>query len=94
MKISKIIAVALAAPVILTSTLALASTEQCSSAPKTQWRTADDAKVAAEALGYKNIRSVKVEDGCYEVYAFSKEGRRAEVHLNPLSLKIVRVKNK
>lgn len=94
MKISKIMAVAVAAPVILTSALALASTEQCTSAPRAKWRTADDMKVAAEALGYKNIRSIKVEDGCYEAYAFNKEGRRVEVHFNPLSLKVVRVKNK
>ena len=64
---------------------------RCSRSPKSQWRTMSDARAAAEALGYKNIRKMEIEDGCYEVYALDKKNRRVEIYIDPVSLKIVHV---
>ncbi len=67
---------------------------RCGQTSQSQWRTMDDARAAAEALGYKNIRKMEMEDGCYEAYAFDKDNRRVEIYMDPVSLKIVRVKVK
>ena len=85
----------IAAPIILGATTVHASDDvACTSAPQAEWRSLDDVKTAAEALGYKDVRKVEVEDRCYEAYAFDKDGRRVEIYFDPVSLKIVRVKDK
>ena len=94
MKNSAFLAIAVASPLVLGSTVTLASEDEiCTSAPRSDWRSVDDVRAAAEALGYKDIRRVKVDDGCYEAYASDKDGRRVEVYFDPVSLKIVRVED-
>ena len=36
-----------------------------------------------EADGWKKVRQVKTENGCYEVYGFNEKNERAEVFFNP-----------
>jgi len=93
---SAIAVLALAAPFILGSTLAMASDDdaRCTSAPSSEWHSVDETRTAAEALGYKDIRKIEVEGSCYEAYAFDKDGRRVEIYIDPVSLKIVRTKDK
>jgi hypothetical protein len=45
----------------------------------------------AEGMGYK-VRQVKIEDGCYEIYAIDKDGNRVEAYLNPVTAEIVKTK--
>lgn len=72
---------------------ALASDDdaRCGNAPRSEWMSEDAVKAKATDLGY-TVRSVKVEDGCFEVYAMNAKGERAEVYMNPVSGDIVRVK--
>ncbi|PTW59724.1 hypothetical protein C8N35_106109 [Breoghania corrubedonensis] len=60
----------------------------CGNAPKAQWMSQDAAKAKGETMGYE-VRRVKVEKGCYELYTKDKAGKRAELLMNPVSGKIV-----
>ena len=82
MKTSLIVA---AFVLVLTPMAALADDEnaKCTDAAKDTWLTVDAIKAKAEAAGYSNIKKVKVEGTCYEVYAFDKDGKKAEVLFNP-----------
>ncbi|MBU2582122.1 MAG: PepSY domain-containing protein [Alphaproteobacteria bacterium] len=90
-----ILAAAMVSAMSLGVPMAIASDDDsyCSSAPQSEWRTSEDVKAAAEAQGYEVVR-VKVEDSCYEVYARGKDGRRTELYFDPVTLKIVKVKDK
>lgn len=63
----------------------------CGNAPQSQWMSKDDITAKATEMGYQ-VRSVKVEDGCYEVYAKTAKGERAEVYMNPVTAEVVRTK--
>lgn len=76
-----------------TAPIAMAAEENCTSAPSASWRTPADATAAAEVLGYK-VQRIKTEGTCYEAYARDKDGRRVEVFLDPMTLQVVRVKDK
>ena len=47
------------------------------------WMTKDQAKARAAAAGY-DVRSVKKENGCYEVYAM-KDGKKQQLVMNPVT---------
>jgi hypothetical protein len=59
---------------------ALAS-EKCS-VPEADWQpqTALEAKLKGDGW---DVRSVKIEDGCYEAYAMDAEGNRVEAYFDP-----------
>ena len=87
------VAAAFAAIIAFGPSLAIASDNYCTSAPRSEWRSVDDIKTAAEALDYQ-VNRVKSEDSCYEIYALDKNGKRVEVYFDPVSLNVVRVKDK
>ena len=58
-----------------------------------EWMTEDAAKAKMTALGY-DIRRVKREDGCYELYAIDKKGARVEIYMNPVTGAVVKTKVK
>jgi hypothetical protein len=72
-----ILAVAAAGPAFAES--------KCSSAPQSQWRSKSILASLLQADGYK-VRRIKVESGCYEVYAIDKEGKRANMAYNAETL--------
>lgn len=80
---------------ILTLTLAMpafaSSDMECGNADPATWMTEDAAKAKGAELGY-DVANIKVEDGCYELYA-RKDGKKFEVFLNPVSGDVVRVKS-
>ena len=51
-------------------------------APKDKWMTEEAMKAKATEMGY-DVRQVKVEDGCYEVYAIDAKGQKVEQIFNP-----------
>ncbi|SON56240.1 hypothetical protein HDIA_2699 [Hartmannibacter diazotrophicus] len=85
---TKILAAVLAATVLL-PTGALAAERSCTDEGRDKWMSADAIKAKAEAAGYKNIRQVKVEGSCYEIYGFDAKGERAEINVNPVTGAIV-----
>jgi len=67
-----------------------ASSYECDSGPESEWKTKDEAKAVLVAKGYE-VRKVKVEDGCYELYT-KKNGKKFEVFINPATLEIAKIK--
>ncbi len=51
--------------------------------PKAEWRPQMELQRQLLADGWKKVRQVKAENGCYEVYGFDERGKRAEVFFNP-----------
>lgn len=69
-------------PVILAlSTAALASEPTCN-APKSSWMSEAAFKKSIETQGYK-IKTLKVTNGCYEIYGHDKAGKRVEISFDP-----------
>ncbi len=58
---------------------------KCSMAPKSKWQPQAklEAQLASEGL---KVRQVKVENGCYEVYAVAKDGKRENIAFNAETL--------
>ena len=82
--------VLLALPLFLALAPAAYATD-CGSASKDQWMSMEAIKAKATEMGYQ-VRSVKVEDGCYEAYALNAKGERVEVYLDPVTAAIVKEK--
>ncbi len=57
---------------------------RCGNAPREQWLNEEAIKAKGVALGYE-IRRVKAEKGCYELYAVDKNGAKIKLYLNPVS---------
>jgi hypothetical protein len=58
---------------------------KCTSAPKSKWQPRSALESQLQSDGY-SVRQIKVEGGCYEVYATDKEGRRANMAFNAETL--------
>lgn len=80
----KRIVIALPFAIVLATGPAFAGNKECS-APKNQWQTQDTLRQKLASEGW-SIRRIKVEDGCYEVYAMSADGKRIEKSFNPATL--------
>lgn len=82
------------AAALLTLTLATAAgsafavEEDCPAAPREHWRPVAEARAATEELGYKAAR-IEARDGCYEVRAVHRSGRRYDLKFNPTDLRLV-----
>jgi hypothetical protein len=61
--------------------------ERCD-VPQHEWRSADDLKTALTGKGW-DVRNIKKEDGCYEVYAKNGAGKRVELLFDPATLEPV-----
>jgi hypothetical protein len=55
--------------------------EDCTGAPRAEWLGEDVARTMAAQAGY-DVRDLKVEGSCYEIYAM-KNDERVEVVMNP-----------
>jgi hypothetical protein len=69
---------------VMSAGLAHASESKCD-VPVNQWQPRETLQKKLEADGYK-VRQIKTENGCYEVYAISPEGKRMETYFNPKTL--------
>jgi hypothetical protein len=62
----------------------------CTAEPKAKWMTHQAITEKAEAAGYHDVKKVKVEGTCYEVYARTKENKKAEVVMDPMTGAVVK----
>lgn len=69
---------------------AVASAADCAYSPKETWKSISDMTAKVASMGY-DVRKVEIDDNCYEVYGL-KDGVRQEIHLDPVSAEIVKVK--
>lgn len=72
---------------LATATPVLAEKIECN-VPKDKWQTEDALRSQLTAEGW-TIKTVKVDEGCYEVYAHDKDGKKVEVYFDPATLKPV-----
>ncbi|MRD45967.1 PepSY domain-containing protein [Caenimonas koreensis] len=57
--------------------------------PKAEWQPQTALQAKLEKDGWKKVRKVKVENGCYEVYGFDENNKRAEKFYNPKTFELV-----
>jgi hypothetical protein len=55
----------------------------CTDQPKSKWMSEESFKSKVEAEGYK-IRKFKQPGSCYEIYGTDKDGKKVEIHFNPV----------
>jgi hypothetical protein len=82
--ISIILAAAVAVP------LAAQASPNCTSEAKDKWMSEDAMKAKVATLGYERIKTFKVSGNCYEIYGYTKDGKKAEVYFNPVSGDVVK----
>lgn len=58
--------------------------------PMAQWQPRAAILALAETQGWK-LRRIKIEDGCYAVYARDAAGRKVEIMLDPATLEILEI---
>lgn len=66
-----------------------AAAPACTTAPKAQWLTEAQMKAKVAALGYTKVKVFQVSGSCYEIYAYNKAGKKAEVYFNPVNGAVV-----
>ncbi|HZS83234.1 MAG TPA: PepSY domain-containing protein [Stellaceae bacterium] len=75
-----------AAAVALSAGPALAAgPSKCTTAPKSKWQPEAKLEAQLKSEGLK-VRQIKVENGCYEVYATDKAGKRTNMAFNAETL--------
>ena len=57
----------------------------CQSGPKASWKPEAELQKKLVAQGWQ-IRRIKEDGGCYEVYAIDGAGKRVEAYFHPLTL--------
>jgi hypothetical protein len=70
-----------------------AAADTCKGGPKSQWKTADQAKDAATGRGYAGIVKVLIEDGCYEVVTVNDAGRIVGIQFDPVTLTLEKIED-
>ncbi len=73
------------------SALANAESEHCN-APENEWQPRETLQEKLEGEGWQ-VKRIKTEDGCYEVYGYDKDGKRVEAYFDPKSLKMMKNKS-
>lgn len=61
----------------------------CTTEPQSSWLSVDAITAKALEAGYTEVRNIKVMGTCYEVYAMTASGERAEILMNPIDGNVV-----
>jgi hypothetical protein len=78
-----------AAAAFLTSSYALATgLATCDSGPPESWQPQEKLQKMLTDKGWQ-VRRIKVDGGCYEVYALNEKGERVEAYFHPKTLESV-----
>ena len=62
----------------------------CDSGPPDGWQPQEKLAAMLKEKGW-DIRNIKVDGGCYEVYAIDDKGERAEAYFHPVTLERVEI---
>ena len=76
---------ALVAAVVIAAANPALAAGKCSTAPKSMWQPQSKLEAQLQTAGFK-VRQIKVENGCYEVYATDRSGNRANMAFNAQTL--------
>ncbi|MGH8241870.1 MAG: PepSY domain-containing protein [Steroidobacteraceae bacterium] len=64
----------------------------CDSGSPDGWQPQEKLTAMLKEKGW-DVRNVKVDGGCYEVYAIDEQGERVEAYFHPVSLERVKTVN-
>jgi hypothetical protein len=84
---------AVAASVLSVAAIAATSANAapvCTTQPKAKWLSPAQMKAKIAKMGYRDIKVFQVSGSCYEIYAHTKDGKRAEVYFNPVTGAVVK----
>lgn len=65
----------------------------CDSGPQETWQPQAKLEQQLTSKGWQ-VRKIKVDGGCYEVYALNDKGERVEAYFHPRTLEPVPTKSK
>ena len=88
MKQSILLKLVLTASALSITTIAVAA-PVCTNVPQAKWLTPAQMKAKIAKMGYRDIKVFQVSGSCYEIYAHTKDGKRAEVYFNPVTGAVV-----
>jgi hypothetical protein len=57
--------------------------DSCTTEPKTKWLKDKEVQAKLEKQGY-TVKRIKTEGSCYEAYVQGKDGKKAELLVNPV----------
>jgi hypothetical protein len=60
----------------------------CNSGPESGWQSQDTLRKKLSDQGWQ-IRRIKIDGGCYEVYAVNDKGQRVESYFHPVTFEHV-----
>ena len=83
------IALSLVLASVIAAPVAALAAPNCTAEPKEKWMSEDAMKAKVATLGYERIKTFKVSGNCYEIYGYTKDGKKAEVYFNPVTGAIV-----
>jgi hypothetical protein len=84
----------LTAGALLTSGACLADgLATCDSGPQETWQPQSKLEEQLKAQGWQ-VRRIKIDGGCYEVYALNEKGERVEAYFHPKTLAAVPTKKR
>lgn len=63
----------------------------CDSGPRETWQPQSKLEEQLKAKGWQ-VRRIKIDGGCYEVYALNEKGERVEAYFHPQTLAAVPTK--
>ena len=78
------------AAVLITIGAAFARGRDDCNVPMADWQPREKVAAVAAELGWI-VRRIKIDDGCYKVIGFDKDGHKVEAHVHPASLKVLRI---
>jgi hypothetical protein len=87
MKIA-VAAAALAVAALAAATGHATGLATCQSGPESGWKLQDALKQRLTGQGWQ-VRRIKVDGGCYEVYALNDKGERVEAYCHPVTFEPV-----
>lgn len=62
---------------------------ECTTKPQSEWLTQEQMKDIIAKMDFKDVKVFQISGSCYEIYAHTKDGRRAEIYFNPVNGKVV-----
>jgi hypothetical protein len=77
---------ALATALLFASSAFATGLATCDSGPQENWKSQTELEQILTEKGW-TVRRVKVDGGCYEVYAIDASGEKVEAYFDPLTLK-------
>lgn len=91
MKLNRLMAsscLALSSLLMISQPVSATGMATCDSGSKEQWQKPEILEEKLREQGWE-IRRVKEDGGCYEVYALNAEGERVEAYFHPVTLEPV-----